>query len=298
MASSPIENGRTLANGQLEAEQYKTSRNLEARWAVYDELTEPFVDFYEAAGDALDIKPGERVLDVGTGTGAGLLQLYSREPGADYTGVDINHRIYFDSKRKINSEGITNVRFRVGDMQRLITPELRPGSFNVALSMFSVHHVPVPRFGLLSLSEAIAPDGRAVIATIDRDNKPRMRTMQCLALEKCGVKPQDTQIIPGKFDSTQAKTALPQFFETVEVAIVQDAVTRLVTPADVECWLGALSTYRTAVADGVDAPTPARWARAIKEHVRPVIEGEIERDGVFTDLAKRTGFFCKTPILA
>jgi ubiquinone/menaquinone biosynthesis C-methylase UbiE len=81
------------------------------------------------------IAPGDRVLEVGCGTGMLTVLAKKRHPDAELTGVDPDERALERARRKGGSLGI---RFDHGYGQRLAYPD---ASFDRVLSAFMLHHL-------------------------------------------------------------------------------------------------------------------------------------------------------------
>jgi len=84
--------------------------------------------------DAARLRPGERVLDVGTGTGAAAL-LAARRVGMSgrVLGIDRSPAMLAKARAKASRKGLTNVTFRRMDGAKLRLPK---ESFDVILSSF------------------------------------------------------------------------------------------------------------------------------------------------------------------
>ena len=104
----------------------------------------------EAALDRLPVAP-ERVLDVGTGTGAAARLAGSRYPEADVVGVDVAERMVDEARRLTDSPHVT---YRAADAERLPFDE---GSFDLV----TLNNM-IPFFG--ELARVVAPDGHLVVA--------------------------------------------------------------------------------------------------------------------------------------
>ncbi|HMF24222.1 MAG TPA: methyltransferase domain-containing protein, partial [Pseudolabrys sp.] len=89
--------------------------------AAYDKVSETIADALQHVVDRLDPEPGEKCLDVATGTGWTARLLKSR--GADVVGVDIGAGVIEAAKTLAPS-----VDFRIGDAEEL---EFEDGSFDV-----------------------------------------------------------------------------------------------------------------------------------------------------------------------
>ena len=109
------------------------------------------------------VKPGERVLDVGCGTG-GLLALL-RAAGAEPTGVTPNagHAEHIHSTH-------AGIPVLVGGFEQLDLSAIR-GSFDVVVCSESFHNVPLEA-GVRNLREVLKPGGRWVIIDYYRTRIP------------------------------------------------------------------------------------------------------------------------------
>jgi demethylmenaquinone methyltransferase/2-methoxy-6-polyprenyl-1,4-benzoquinol methylase len=89
---------------------------LAPRW---DSLrTAGALDAYREAVALVD-PPPRRALDVGTGTGAGALEIARRWPDVEVLGVDLAERMIAEARRKTPPELADRVRFAVADAARL-----------------------------------------------------------------------------------------------------------------------------------------------------------------------------------
>lgn len=111
---------------------------------------------------ALRLRPGHRVLDAGCGSGDPALAIAQFvAPGGRVLGVDLSPRMVAIARRRARQRGITNARFRAGDLGRARLPR---GRFDGAVSRFGMMFVSdLPR-GLEALRAALRPGGRAAFA--------------------------------------------------------------------------------------------------------------------------------------
>jgi SAM-dependent methyltransferase len=108
---------------------------------------------YEAALGGLDRAPS-RILDVGTGTGAGALTLARRFPDAQIVGVDLSERMLEQARRNTPAELESRVTFERGDASSL---PFADNSFDLA-----AHANMIPFFD--EVTRIVAPGGHTLFA--------------------------------------------------------------------------------------------------------------------------------------
>jgi len=108
------------------------------------------------------IAPGERVLDVGCGTGA-LTLLAKQRAGAagQVCGLDAAPEMIEAARHKAARQQ-AEVDFRVGVIEQMPYPD---GSFDVVLSSLMMHHLPadLKPIALAEIRRALRTNGRLVI---------------------------------------------------------------------------------------------------------------------------------------
>jgi SAM-dependent methyltransferase len=111
----------------------------------------------EAVVAAAALRPGERVVDVGCGTGnvAGM----AAAAGAAVTAVDPSARLLERAERSMPPG--TTVRFALGDAEHLPLPD---ASCDAVLSNFAVIFAPDPAAAVAELCRVAAPGGRIVFS--------------------------------------------------------------------------------------------------------------------------------------
>jgi len=90
--------------------------------------------------ELIGLHPGERILDVATGTGAAAVAA-ARHVGSTghVVGVDIATDMLEQARRKVEDEQLTNVEFQEGDAEHLNFAEM---SFDVATCAFGIFFLP------------------------------------------------------------------------------------------------------------------------------------------------------------
>lgn len=114
--------------------------------------------FIPTALDLLSPGKGERILDVGCGSG--VLAPHVAATGAHYTGIDKSPRLVGIARRNHGRSG----RFYVGDATCLApTPEIGDGIHDAAMFIMSIQDIAPLDAALRSVAEALRPDGRIVM---------------------------------------------------------------------------------------------------------------------------------------
>jgi SAM-dependent methyltransferase len=108
--------------------------------------------------DALDLIPGELVLDVACGTGN--LTIPAAKKGAVVTGIDIAPNL-IEAAKTIGAAASLAIRFDVGAAEALPYPD---GAFDTVMSMFGVMFAGRPEAALAELLRVTRPGGRIALA--------------------------------------------------------------------------------------------------------------------------------------
>jgi ubiquinone/menaquinone biosynthesis C-methylase UbiE len=127
--------------------------------ADWERLAELLAPVHDTLARRLVPRPGERWLDVATGTGA-VAFLAARE-GAEVTGLDLSEPLIEQARAKGEREGLP-VAFHVGDAQRLPYGD---ASFDVVSSSFGVIFAPDSGAVAGELARVVRTGGRLGITT-------------------------------------------------------------------------------------------------------------------------------------
>jgi ubiquinone/menaquinone biosynthesis C-methylase UbiE len=91
----------------------------------------------QALFDLAPVRPGDRVLDIGCGTGTFATMLKQRHPGVEVTGLDPDPKALARARRKAELANVS-VRFDQGFADSL---EYAAMSFDLVFSSFMFHHL-------------------------------------------------------------------------------------------------------------------------------------------------------------
>jgi SAM-dependent methyltransferase len=132
----------------------QAARTWGAGGEKYDQVSRGIADAIEHAVDALDPQPGERILDVATGTGWAARRIAAR--GAIVTGVDLGEEV-IEAAKLLSSD----IDFRVGDAEALPFPD---NHFDAVISTFGVMFARDPEAVAAELARVVRPGGRVSLA--------------------------------------------------------------------------------------------------------------------------------------
>ena len=130
-----------------------------ATWALgeYDRIADGLTISTDQTLRVARIRPGERVLDLATGTG--ITAVAARERGAKVTGVDLTPELLAVAREKARGEGFDDIDFLEGDAEAL---PFANASFDVVVS---------------TCGHMFAPDQARVAAEIARVTRPGGRVV-------------------------------------------------------------------------------------------------------------------------
>jgi SAM-dependent methyltransferase len=122
--------------------------------APWELIASQLAPVHEHLARVLSPGPGDRWLDVGTGTGA--VALIAARAGADVTGVDLAPGM-IETARRLAAEDGLSVRFEVGDAEALPVPD---ADFDKVSSAMGLIFAPDHAAAASELARACAPGGR------------------------------------------------------------------------------------------------------------------------------------------
>lgn len=106
------------------------------------------------------ITAGERVLDVGTGTGVAAIT--AARAGALVSGLDLTPQLLEQAHDNARIAGIESIQWTEGDAEHLPYPD---ASFDVVISQFGHMFAPRPEVTVSEMRRVLKPGGRVALAT-------------------------------------------------------------------------------------------------------------------------------------
>jgi len=150
----------------MQIEAVKAAYRRYAR--IYDAVFGPVLQpGRKAVLDALKLKPGDRVLEVGVGTGLSL-PLYPRS--VRITGIDVSGEMLEKARARVASRKLENVEALLEmDAENMSFPD---ASFDKVVAMYVVSVVPRPAKLIEELHRVCRPDGEIYIVNHFQSENP------------------------------------------------------------------------------------------------------------------------------
>jgi SAM-dependent methyltransferase len=153
MLPAPDTEGEDMAFAELKARQSVMWGN-----GPYERITNTIRDIHALVIERADPKPGERMLDAATGTGA--VAILAAKRGADVVGQDLAP-VLIDTARERGAQEGVDVRFEVGDAEAMNYDD---ATFDVVTSTCGVMFAPDHHAVAHELARVTKPGGRLALA--------------------------------------------------------------------------------------------------------------------------------------
>ena len=255
MSSDPYVHGYSETESRRLADQADTLSELLHRDSVFPE--------------------GSRVLEAGCGTGAQTRILAGKNPACSFVSVDVSGESVGIARKRLERDGITNVKLEIADIFHLPFPE---GSFDHVFLCFVLEHLSDPSGALDKLTKVLKPGGSLTVIEGDHGSacffppsRAAREAIQCLidiqsamggnaligrqlyplltgaGLKNCYVSPRLVYVDASRPDLAEGFTK--KTFTAMVAGVRQESLDRGLI--DTDTWsLGIRDLYRTAGADG------------------------------------------------
>lgn len=152
------------------------------------------LDFYDAEmrrhnehfRAAADVRPHERVLDIGCGTGQTTREAARSAVNGSALGVDISARMLERARGLTDAEGLSNASYQLADAQ---THPFPAAGFDLCVSRFGTMFFADPVTAFTNIGRALRPEGRLMIMVWQASSRNEWFTAnhQALAAETAPV---------------------------------------------------------------------------------------------------------------
>lgn len=251
--------------------QYADDGNLRARQGLWAHQ-EPRFDLVGWVLGLADVRPGQRVLDVGCGNGDYLRALASR--GVDAIGCDLSMGMLAAAP---HGTPLVN-----GDAQAL---PFAGASFDVVLAPHMLYHVPDRAAAAHELRRVLRSGGVCVAVTNGEGHTSSIRTLVEAAVRT--ATPGWVMHPPSRhaFSLENGGAQLAVAFADVTCVRPETAPVRL-TDADV------VAGYVASTGDHYEHEIARPWGEIVAD-VRAAVQQQIERDGYFEVRSDTGAFVCR-----
>jgi ubiquinone/menaquinone biosynthesis C-methylase UbiE len=141
--------------------------------------------------DRLEIRPGQRILEIGPGPGRLLIPAAQRVlPGGEAVGIDIQPGMIERLKVRADRAGVTNLKAVLGDATR---PHVSEASFDLVFLCTALGEIPDRAAALCQCHRALKPGGVLSITEIIGDPHYQSRSVVRRLAEAAGFRLQSIQ---------------------------------------------------------------------------------------------------------
>jgi ubiquinone/menaquinone biosynthesis C-methylase UbiE len=151
--------GKTLMDGKIQQHNERPAAVWSSGGKAYDEISRGIADSIEHCVMRLDPKPGERILDLSTGTGWTSRVVARR--GATVIGADIAADLLAAARAQAKAEGLS-IEYEIGDAENL---PFEDAAFDAVVSTCGVMFASKQEAAAAELARVCRKGGRIALTT-------------------------------------------------------------------------------------------------------------------------------------
>lgn len=141
------------------------------------------------------LRPGERIADIGCGTGASTLAAAAMVRPGHVLAVDLSAPLLDRARTRIETAGLRNVAFLLADAQ---AHRFDPAAFDAVISRFGMMFFEDPLAAFRNMARALRPQGRMVfVAWAETSRNPWFQIPEQAAIGRLGAPPAADPQAPG-----------------------------------------------------------------------------------------------------
>lgn len=191
-----------MTNPRTSAREFKPALRFDFLTGFFDPvvaLTTRERTFKRLAIERTGLQPGERLLDLGCGTGTLALMAHAEQPNATIVGLDADPAILERARAKTAAAGAP-IAFHEGFSNRLPFEDER---FDAVVSTLFFHHLSDAhkRATATEVLRVLAPGGRVVVADLGRPQDPAMRVAAAATVQLLDGRPTTSLNVAGRLPS-------------------------------------------------------------------------------------------------
>jgi arsenite methyltransferase len=154
-----------------EAERLRQEFNEWAEAGRGDEMERHHFPIFEPVLPIMDVKPSDRILDLGCGSGWATRLVAERFHPKKIVGIDISDEMVRRAAEQSN--GIANIEFKQGAAQKIPLPD---ASVDMIFSIESFYYWPDQMSGLKEAKRVLSPNGKLfILINLYKDNHYSLR---------------------------------------------------------------------------------------------------------------------------
>ena len=250
-------------------------------WAErHEQIDRLLADLTKVAMDSAAPRPGERVLDIGCGSGTTVLALAERVGPSGYVlGADVAKLSVERARERIRAADIHHAEVVLSDVS---TDAFAAGSFDLAFSRFGVMFFSDPTATFINIRRALKPTGRLTLAVFRTPQENPWGTAAVAAVRHL-LPP---LVSPGPEDPGQFSWADPARVHRIiggagfrDISLTPyDPAMRLAGPGGAE--EAADFAFRVGPVSRATANATAQQRNEIRAHLVAFFESQEGRDGI------------------